>query len=122
MKIKNGAVVPFLFKEDASVHLQERRKKVVYFVATVYFDEKKEKKEYLDYIKKVKPIVNKYHGRYITRSEKITPLSTEWRPNRVVIIEFDTREWLDKCFSSEEYTQIASLREKSVDSKAIIIE
>ena len=95
---------------------------MVYFVATVYFDDTKNKKDYLDYIKTVKPIVNKYHGRYIVRSEKITHLSTEWRPNRVIIIEFDTREQLDMCFSSEEYMQIALLRENSVDSKAIIIE
>lgn len=78
--------------------------------------------DYFDYIKAVKPIVRKYHGRYIVRSEKITALSTDWKPNRVIIIEFDTREQLELCFSSEEYQQIAYLRENSVDSKAIIIE
>lgn len=78
--------------------------------------------DYFDYIKAVKPIVRKYHGRYIVRSEKITALSTDWKPNWVIIIEFDTREQLELCFSSEEYQQIAYLRENSVDSKAIIIE
>ena len=96
--------------------------RMVYVVATTYFDNSKDKKAYLDYIKMVKPIVNKYHGRYIVRSEKITPLSTEWKPNRVIIIEFDTREQLEQCFSSKEYRNIALLRETSVDSKAIIIE
>ena len=95
---------------------------MVYFVATIYFGKGKAKKEYLDYIKAVQPIVDKYHGRYIVRSEKITSLSAEWSPNRVIIIEFDTREQLEQCFSSQEYKQIAVLRENSVDSKAIIIE
>lgn len=95
---------------------------MVYFVVTAYFDKEKDKAEYLEYIKAVKPIVNKYHGRYIVRSEKITPLSSDWRPNRVIIIEFETRAQLEMCFSSEEYKQIALLRENSVDSKAIIIE
>ncbi|MGN0165363.1 MAG: DUF1330 domain-containing protein [Lachnospiraceae bacterium] len=95
---------------------------MVYFVVATFFDEKKDKKDYLKYINAVKPIVNKYHGRYITRSEKITSLSSEWSPNRVIIIEFDTREQLEMCFSSEEYKHIALLRENSVDSKAIIIE
>ena len=95
---------------------------MVYFVAIIYFDEEKDKGDYLKYIEAVKPIVSKYHGRYIVRSEKITALSSDWRPNRVIIIEFDTREQLDMCFSSEEYREIASLRENSVDSKAIIIE
>lgn len=95
---------------------------MVHFVATIYFDDKKDKKEYLDYIEAVQPIVRKYQGNYIVRSEKVTPLSKEWRPNRVIIIAFETRDWLEQCFSSEEYKQIAFLREKSVDSKAIIIE
>lgn len=95
---------------------------MVYFVITTYFDEEKDKEDYLEYIKAVKPIVSKYYGRYIVRSEKITALSSEWSPNRVIIIEFDTREQLEMCFSSQEYKQIAFLRENSVDSKAIIIE
>ncbi len=93
---------------------------MVYFVVTTYFDEEKE--DYLKYIEEVKPIVSKHHGRYIVQSEKTTSLSTDWRPNRVIIIEFDTREQLEMCFSSEEYKQIAHLRENSVKSKAIIIE
>lgn len=95
---------------------------MVYFVASIYFNEEKDKKEYFEYIKAVKPIVEKYHGRYIIRSEKITALCSDWRPNRVIIIEFDTRKQLEMCFCSEEYKQIAFLRENSVDSKAIIIE
>ena len=73
-------------------------------------------------IKAVKPIVSIYHGKYITRSEKITALSSVWRPDRVIVIEFDTREQLERCFGSEEYQQIAFLRESSVDSRAIIVE
>lgn len=95
---------------------------MVYFVVTIFFDKTEEWEEYLQYIERVKPIVKQYHGRYITRSEKITALSEEWKPDRVIIIEFDTREELDRCFSSKEYKKIAVLREKSVNSKAIIIE
>ncbi|MGN0329501.1 MAG: DUF1330 domain-containing protein [Lachnospira sp.] len=95
---------------------------MVYFVVATYFDEYQDISDYLEYIKAVKPIVNKYQGRYIARSEKITPLNSDWKPNRVIIIEFNTREQLEMCFSSEEYRQIASLRENSVNSNAIIIE
>lgn len=95
---------------------------MVYFVATIFFDEKGNLEDYLEYIDLVKPIVNKYHGRYIARSEKITALNKAWSPDRVIIIEFDSKEQLDRCFSSEEYKRISMLREKSVNSKAIIIE
>lgn len=95
---------------------------MVYFVVTVNFDEAKDIESYSRYIENVKPIVEKYYGKYIARSEKITALNQEWSPDRVIIIAFDTREQLDKCFSSEEYRKIAFMRENSVDSKAIIIE
>ncbi|MGN0143197.1 MAG: DUF1330 domain-containing protein [Roseburia sp.] len=95
---------------------------MVYFVANIFFDKKKDRKDYLEYLELVKPIVNKYHGRYVTRSEKITALGEEWKPDRVIIIEFDSREQLDRCFSSQEYRKIARLREESVTSKAIIVE
>lgn len=95
---------------------------MVYFVTTTYYDEGKDIRPYLEYIEKVRPIVKKYGGRYLIRSEKITPLSMEWRPDRAIIIEFDTKEALEKCFASEEYQRIAALRETSVDSRAIILE
>lgn len=94
---------------------------MVYFIATVYF-EKNKVCEYLEYIEKVVPIVEKYNGRYIIRSEKITPLGIDWKPNRIIIIEFDTKEHLEECFASEEYKKIAPLRESSVNSNAIIVE
>lgn len=94
---------------------------MVYFVATIYFD-KSPNGAYADYIERVVPIVEKYNGRYLIRSEKITPLGVDWKPNRVIIIEFDTKEHLEKCFASEEYKKITPLRESSVDSNAIIIE
>lgn len=95
---------------------------MVYFIAATFFNNKKDLKNYLKYIDLVKPIVNKYNGRYITRSEKITALSKDFKPDRVIIIEFNSREELNDCFSSEEYKKIAILREKSVNSKAIIVE
>lgn len=95
---------------------------MVYFVATVCFDKTRTENKYLEYIEKVVPIVKKYNGRYIVRSEKITSLSEEWTPSRVIIIEFDTKEQLETCFASEEYRKIAQLRENSVKSSAIIVE
>jgi len=77
---------------------------------------------YFDYIKKAEPIVKKYKGKYIVRSNKIKSLSENWKPERVVIIKFPSEEDLKKCFGSEEYRSLSSLRTKSTESKAIIVE
>ncbi len=93
---------------------------MVFFVAATYYDG--EKGDYSEYIEKVAPIVAKYHGRYIVRSERITPFCSDKCPKRIIIIEFDTREQLEKCFSSEEYKKISVLRKNSVEGNAFIIE
>ena len=95
---------------------------MVYFIATVFFSKTDDIKSYRRYTELVKPIVKRHNGHYITRSEKITALSNDWTPDRVIIIAFDNKEQLRSCFSSPEYSAIAALREASVRSSAIIIE
>ncbi len=77
---------------------------------------------YLQYIEKAKPIVESYGGRYVIRGGPITNLFGEWNPERIILIEFPSLENIHKCFNSEEYLQIAYLREDSVITRAIILE
>lgn len=93
-----------------------------YFIVTIHSDNIEEINDYQEYIELVKPIIESYGGRYLVRSNKITALQNKWIPDRVIIIEWKTREQLEACFSSEEYRAIAGKRENSVDSRAIIVE
>ena len=77
---------------------------------------------YDQYIAQVSPIVEKYGGTYLVRSESITSLTGNWMPQRIIILRFDSMDNLTRCFQSPEYTRIAALRENSTRSKAIIIE
>ena len=113
-------MVPFLFTLYASKYLHKGIN-MVYFIATIDFNHDKDVR-YLEYIKQVVPIVKKYNGRYIVRSERVTHMSMDWKPDKVIIIEFDTKEHLEECFASEEYKIISPLRESSVRSNAIIVE
>ena len=71
---------------------------------------------------KVKPIVEKYGGEYIARTENVTSLSPLRKPDRVIIIKFPSREKLDACFSSDEYRRIMHDRVDNVDARAVIVE
>ena len=93
-----------------------------FFIIDVYIDESKGRGSYDDYIEKVKPIVEKYGGEYIARTENVTSLSPLRKPDRVIIIKFPSREKLDACFSSDEYRQIMHERIDSVDARAVIVE
>ena len=78
--------------------------------------------KYREYIEQAKPIIESFGGHYIVREGKITPLSDEWKPERIVIIEFKDKESLRECFSSEKYLSIKHLREESIDFSSIMIE
>ena len=93
-----------------------------FFIIDVYIDKSKGRGSYDDYIEKVKPIVEKYGGEYIARTENVTSLSPLRKPDRVIIIKFPSREKLDACFSSDEYRRIMHDRVDNVDARAVIVE
>lgn len=77
---------------------------------------------YREYIEKVTPIIKKYGGEYILRSEKVTILTGDWNLKRILLIRFESKEKIQECLQSPEYKKIAHLRENSTTSKAIIIQ
>ncbi|MDO4468072.1 MAG: DUF1330 domain-containing protein [Bacillota bacterium] len=94
---------------------------MVYFLVDTYIDAQK-REAYDAYIEAVKPIVESYGGEYLARSEKVVSLHEKRDPQRVIIIRFPSKERLNACFSSPEYIAIQSLREVSVDARALIVE
>ena len=93
-----------------------------YFVINIRITDLSKRKQYDEYIARVAPIVESHGGRYIVRSERITALSDSWKPDRVIIIQFASKEQIFKWLSSPEYKEIASLRIESVESAAVIVE
>lgn len=93
-----------------------------YFIVDTYIDGEKGRGLYDEYIREVRPIVERYGGKYLVRTECLDCLNKERQPQRVIVIRFDSRGSLDKCFSSSEYRAIMSKRTQYVDSRAVIAE
>lgn len=77
---------------------------------------------YDEYIGKATPIIKKYGGEYVFRSNHLNPMSGKWDLKRMILIKFPCKDKVMQCFQSDEYRRIAHLRENSTISKAIIIE
>lgn len=90
-------------------------------VFVVLIEEIYNKEMYGDYIKKVVSIIQSYNGEYIARSNKILPFAGD-KPERAIVIAFDSMEEAKKCFLSEGYAKIKHLRENSTRSRAFFIE
>ena len=69
----------------------------------------------------MRAIVEKYKGRYLVRGGKITPISGNWNPERIVVIEFPSSQDIRLWLSSSEYKEIVGLREISTITKAIMV-
>jgi uncharacterized protein (DUF1330 family) len=70
----------------------------------------------------VPAVLEKYGGRYLARSGEVSNMVGDWRPERIVLIEFETIDQVQEFFASPEYLALVPLREKSAISRAIIVE
>ena len=50
---------------------------MVYFIVTIQRDRARDCSDYEDYIRRVKPIVERYGGRYLIRSDKVEALQEQ---------------------------------------------
>lgn len=93
-----------------------------FFIVNIEIPDRNERNSYDEYIAKVKPIVESFGGQYVVRSENVSLFTGKKAPDRIIIIRFESREQLDKCFSSPEYSAVKDLRENSVKTNAYIVE
>ncbi len=77
---------------------------------------------YERYVNAARPIVEQHGGTYVFCSDRVSAVSNESKPERVLLVRFPDRQALASCFSSQEYTEIAPLRERSTQSRALVIE
>jgi uncharacterized protein (DUF1330 family) len=82
----------------------------------------KDAEVYAEYVENVRAVVEEHGGRYLVRGGVVTPLSGDWNPERMIVIEFETAEQVRRCFNSAEYLELAPLREQSAVSRAIVVD
>ena len=86
---------------------------------------------YQQYRIKVKPIIKKYGGRYLVRAggmtfdkdreRKVIQGEGNWNPDRLIILEWNSMEELQKFINSTEYQKVAELRKNSASTKSVIV-
>jgi uncharacterized protein (DUF1330 family) len=82
----------------------------------------KDAESYARYIEQVPPIVAAHGGRYLVRGGKVTPMTGGWTPERIIILEFPSKEDIRRCFSSPEYKKISPLRDAGADLRSVVVE
>ena len=77
---------------------------------------------YGEFVARVPAAVKKYGGRYLARSSEVSTMVGDWRPERIVLIEFENIDQVQEFFAAPEYQDLVTLREQSATTRAIIVE
>ncbi|MEQ9815402.1 MAG: DUF1330 domain-containing protein [Azospirillaceae bacterium] len=76
----------------------------------------------VEYRKAVVPLVKKHGGVYRTRGGEVRTWEGDWRPERIVIIEFPSMAAAQAFYDDPEYGPVKQLRLDSADGAMILVE
>ena len=82
----------------------------------------KNPEEYSKYLSEVPKIILKYNGEYLVRGGKISHHEGEWKPKRIVVVNFPTRKKALAFYNSKEYKKYKIIRNKVADSNLIFVD
>jgi uncharacterized protein (DUF1330 family) len=74
------------------------------------------------YRKGVPATIAAHGGRYLARGGALESLEGGWSPKRMVILEFPSLAQAKAWYTSPEYQELLALRQRSSNSKAVLIE
>ena len=78
---------------------------------------------YREYVRQTRPIIESYGGHYHIRGGEITVTAGDWKPNRLVVIEFPSAEKLEQFGTSTEYQPVAAIRKSaSTTISSVVVE
>ena len=77
---------------------------------------------YEEYKKQAAATVHKYGGKYIVRGGTTEVLEGNWKPKRIVILEFPTMERAKEWLNCEEYREPRKKRHATAKTNMLVIE
>ena len=75
-----------------------------------------------EYLRQVVPMIERHGGRYLTKPGAHEVLEGDWRPNRVVIVEFPSMAALKEWYRSAEYQPFIAMRRGAATDVLIAVE
>lgn len=75
-----------------------------------------------EYRKQVPATIAKYGGRFVVRGGAVETLEGDWRPARLVVLEFPTVEQAKRWYDGPEYKGPKALRQRTARTKLLLVE
>ena len=75
-----------------------------------------------EYIEKVPSFIEKHDGKYIVQGAAPTPMEGDWRPERMVILEFPARGNAKAFLSDPEFQDLLAIRHQTTTSNLVLVD
>ena len=75
-----------------------------------------------EYRKLVPPTIAKHGGRYVVRGGACETKEGDWKPKRIVVLEFPTMEQARTWYHSTDYAPALAMRLKAAKNRMVIVE
>jgi uncharacterized protein (DUF1330 family) len=77
-------------------------------------------KAYDEYRRQVAPLLGRFGGRFLVRGGAISHLEGDWKPRRLVIVEFPSFDALQAFYHSPEYAPMRALRQSASIGSVVV--
>jgi uncharacterized protein (DUF1330 family) len=74
------------------------------------------------YIAEIPAFIAKHSGKFIVQGAQPTPIEGDWKPERMVIIEFPERERAEAFLSDPEVQDLFRVRHATTTSKLVLVD
>jgi uncharacterized protein (DUF1330 family) len=75
-----------------------------------------------EYRRQVPATIAKYGGRYLVRGGAVDALEGDWRPARLVVLEFPSLEQARRWYDCQEYKGPRALRQRTATTKLLLVD
>lgn len=77
---------------------------------------------YEEYKKLTPAAIAAFDGRFVVRGGNTVSIEGDWKPGRIVVLEFPTMQRAHEWWNSEQYTVAKKIRQAAASTKMIFVE
>ncbi len=78
--------------------------------------------KFREYITKIPVFIEKHSGKYIVQGEKPAVMEGDWKPERMIVIEFPSRGKAEDFLQDPDAQMLFALRHETTTSKVVLVD
>jgi uncharacterized protein (DUF1330 family) len=78
--------------------------------------------DFKKYVAEIPAFIARHSGKYIVQGVRPTPIEGDWKPDRMVIIEFPERENAEAFLDDPEIQDLFKVRHRTTTSRLVLVD